>query len=207
MNGGTLTSAVPDTLIKVAPGQEVGFTAFMKSLITQPTHTFALRGTVDGVVHTHGLPLVPESFKVAGVGFEAPVTVKGCANFPNTPFLNQIGLTFDPATGITTLTSRVNLINSSQLVLIFGDVTYQILDKKGGVVGTSVFKNARLNIGDNPITMVTTITSKEVHDALITEGYTLTHQGFEGSSVNPILVGAFMAVKFDMVIPKLSLAA
>jgi len=45
--------------------------------------------------------------------------------------------------------------------LIFGDVIYQILDKNGVAVGSSVFKNARMKIGDNLITMVTTIASKE----------------------------------------------
>ncbi|KAK3817297.1 MAG: hypothetical protein J3Q66DRAFT_400609 [Benniella sp.] len=160
---GTLTSAIPDTLIKVAPGQKEGFTAFMKSLITN------LR------THSPSVELSMES-----------------------PTRTQVSITFEPTTGTTTFTSLVNLINSSQLVLIFGDVIYRILDKNGVVVGSSVFKNARLKIGDYPITMVTTMASKEVYDALLTEGYTLTHQGFEGSSANPILVGTFMTVKFDM---------
>jgi len=80
VTNGTLTSAVPDTLIKVAPGQKEGFTAFMKSLITQSAHTFALRGTVDGVVHTF-----PEFFKVVDVGFEAPVTVSVSLLTPQAP--------------------------------------------------------------------------------------------------------------------------
>ncbi|KAG0239561.1 hypothetical protein BGX31_002705 [Mortierella sp. GBA43] len=201
---GKLSGSFQDSVVKIIPGQEDAFTNdFMASLIAEPEHTFVLSGTIDATIHTLGLPLIPESFKVASIAFEAPVTLKGCANFPETPFVKQISFTHDPDTDSYVLTSLVNVINPSHLVLTMGDVTYHLLDKSGANVGTSLFKNVHLKQGDNLYTMATTITSKDTYNELTTKGCTLTLKGFNGSSKNPILAQALKAVESEIAFPKL----
>lgn len=204
MEGQLVSLSLPKVHLRIIPGQESNFVAMMASLITQPEHTLTLSGFADATFSTMNLPLTPASFKVAGLGFESPITLKGCHNFPDTPFLKQISFTSDPATGTYTLASLVNIINPSQLVLTMGDVTYQLFDKNDKVVGTSLFKDVYLQMGDNEFTMITTITDKDVYEALIKEGSTLTLRGFDGSSTNPILREALKSVELEVVFPKLS---
>jgi len=155
----------------------------MASLITKPEHTHTLRGFIDATFSTMDLPLIPASFKVAGLGSKSPITLKGCHNFPDIPFLKQISFTSDPAMGTYTLTPLVNVINPSQLALTMGDVPYQLFDKNGKVVGASLFEDVNPKMGDNHFTMITTITDRDVYEALIKEAYTLTLRGFEESDL------------------------
>lgn len=206
MKDGVITSEFPKVVTKILPGQESNFaTGFMGSLISKTEHTLTVRTAANITVYTTGQgPFVPKTFQIVGLAAEAQLLIKGCGNFPTTPFLKQINFTLDATTGVYTLTSLVNIINPSSMVLTLGDVTYQNVAKNGLVFGTSFFPKVQLAIGDNPITMITTFTSKEVYDALTTQGYDFTLKGFEGSSLNPILAEALKAVASDMNIPKVT---
>ncbi|KAK3817295.1 MAG: hypothetical protein J3Q66DRAFT_387917 [Benniella sp.] len=178
-----------NTAIKIQLGQEDNFSAFMAKIITQANHTFTIRGYLNATVKTNAPPgpfPIPASFQVTNVGYEAPISLKGCANFPNIGFLQQGNFTLDPATGFYILKFTANINNPAQLVLALGDVTYQ-LTLNNEIVGTVLFDDVNLIMGDNPLSAIATITSKAAYDTLISVGASFGLQGFNGSSTHPIL--------------------
>lgn len=201
VNAGTLSTEVKNSLLKINPGQEGPFAAFMANLITKEDVPFTLRGNVDATFTTKAPFVGP--FRVTNIGFDSPISLRGCASFPKIDYLEQVSLTFDPATGFYTLESLVNINNPSQLVLNLGDISFQTIDKAGLSVGTTIFKNMNLEMGDKQFTAVTTITVKTAYDALIANGDTFTFQGSKDSSANPILAESLKSLTTQVVIPKL----
>ncbi|KAF9953157.1 hypothetical protein BGZ65_004848, partial [Modicella reniformis] len=164
-------------------------------------HIFTIRGSADVTVSTSGGPFIQKSFQITNVGFESSITLKGCSSFPKIDYLSQESLTFDSNTGVFTLTSLVNVYNPSQFGFDLGEVSLETV-KNSLVIGITVLKDMKLNMGDNHLTAITTSTSKEVYEALINTGDTFTLQGFKGSSANLILVEGLKAFKVQVVVPK-----
>ncbi|KAF9363910.1 hypothetical protein BGX34_003002 [Mortierella sp. NVP85] len=203
----TFSSVVQSSNLTVLPGQNETFGAFVAALISKPEHTFILRGTFDVVIKTNAPPPIPESVRITAIGFKSNITLKGCNNFPKVDYLEQVGLTLDSATGVFTLTSRINVENLSQLNVTLGDVTFQTADKNGLVVGDTVIKGMSLNMGSNQFTAITTSSNKELYDALTTAGATITLRGTDRSSPNPFVTTVVKVVSIAVVVPKLKPAA
>ncbi|KAK3817296.1 MAG: hypothetical protein J3Q66DRAFT_339461 [Benniella sp.] len=204
VKGESLESVIQPSILTIAPGQAKNFGSFVAALISQAEHPFLLRGNADATLKTTAPPFtpIPATFKVNGVGFESPITLRGCNNFPKVDYVEQVGLTLDPNGKTFTLTSRFDITNPSQLNLNLGDVTFQAVNKDAVVVGTAFVKDMKLNIGITTVTAVITSSSMETYDALLKEGATLTFQGFDGSSASPILVEGLKLMKIAAVIPK-----
>ncbi|KAF9344534.1 hypothetical protein BGX34_005568, partial [Mortierella sp. NVP85] len=192
--------------VKIPLGQEDNFSAFMAKIITQVSHSFTVRGYFNATVKTNPSlsPVkIPEFFQVTNVGYETSLTVGGCANFPKIGFLQQGNFTLDPATGFYILKFTANINNPSQLILSLGDVTYQ-LTLNNEIVGTVLFDDVNLIMGDNPLSAIATIKSKAAYDTLISVGASFGLQGFNGSSTHPILSKALESVRSQLPMPKLS---
>ncbi|KAG0218691.1 hypothetical protein B0O80DRAFT_24614 [Mortierella sp. GBAus27b] len=207
MEGNTFVSVVQDTPLKIMPGKQDNFVAFMETLLTQKEHTYVIHGGLDAMVQLN-LPLGvgQKILKTPRIAFRSPVTLKGFDNFPKVDFVKQIGSTFDPATGTYTMTAIINVHNPSQFELNLGDISFQVLDQKGVVVGIVSTKDMKLHMGDNLITGVVSNTgpmSQELLDTLTTTGGTFTFQGYDGTSSNPILARSLKKFKAPVVIPKL----
>ena len=201
-----VASVSVNTAIKIQLGQEDNFSAFMAKIVTQVSHSFTLRGYLNATVKTNAPPgpfPIPASFQVTNVGYETPITFKGCANFPKIGFLQQGSFTLDSATGFYILKFTGNINNPSQLILALGDVTYQ-LTLNNEVVGTVLFDDVNLIMGDNPLSAIATITSKAAYDTLISVGASFGLQGFNGSSTHPILSKALESVRSQLPMPKLN---
>ncbi|KAF9928085.1 hypothetical protein BGZ65_006424, partial [Modicella reniformis] len=166
-------------------------------------HIFTIRGSADATISTSGGPFIQKTFQVTNIGFGSPITLKGCSSFPKVDYLSQDSLTFDSNTGVFTLTSQVNVYNPSNFVLDLGEVSLETV-KNSLVIGITVLKDMKLNMGDNHLTAITTSTNKEVYEALINAGDTFTLQGYKGSSKNPILTESLQAFKSQVVVPKLN---
>ncbi|KAG0239269.1 hypothetical protein BGX31_002872 [Mortierella sp. GBA43] len=225
VTNGIFVAPLNNTSLQVLPGQMTNFTKlFMAAIIQNAEHMVVLRGTANITLNTSPptspapappgpvppVPApptppspIPKTFTVNLFAFEASLTIKGCANFPDTPFVKTISFTFNQATGDYTLTYLANIKNRSILVMDMGDITYQAVDNSGTVFGTTVFANVKLTQGNNNIlTAVTTFKSKDVYNALTTVGLHFRHIGFAGSSPVPILSQALSAVNSTMELPK-----
>ncbi|KAG0218690.1 hypothetical protein BGX31_011526 [Mortierella sp. GBA43] len=208
MEGNTFVSIVQNTPLKVIPGKQDKFVGFLQSIFTQKEHTYVIHGGLDAVVQLD-LPLGigQTSLNTPRIAFKSPVTLKGFDNFPKVDFVKQIDSTFNPATGVCTLTAVFNIHNPSQFDMKLGDISLQVLDQSGVVVGIAAMKDTRLQMGDNHITGVVTSTGpsgKELYKTLTTTGGTFTFQGYEGTSSNPIVAQGLRKFKAPVAIPKLS---
>ncbi|KAF9969251.1 hypothetical protein BGZ65_012110, partial [Modicella reniformis] len=200
---GIISTTVQKTSLEIHP---TFFGIAMASIISLPKVNLTIRGTVDATLSTNA-PFIPKSFKVSGIGYEAPTTLKGCANFPNIVFQSQVSLTVDPATGVYTLTAQINVPNPSQLIMTLGDLTFQLVDTTNLVVGTVLLTSVQLNMKNNQLKATIKITNKSTYDALLIGPVTFTMKGFADTSTNPVLVTAFNSLKTPFTIPKLTPAA
>ncbi|KAF8923364.1 hypothetical protein BGZ58_003039, partial [Dissophora ornata] len=212
VSGGILSTVVGNCALKIIDDQKDNFSNFISALITQPSHTFTLRGSVDATL-TASIPgssalgsFAPtaKTFTVTDVGFSSPITLQACNNFPALQYIRQVSLTHDATTGEFTLVSEVNIHNPSQLVLILGNLTFRTVDKTGVFVGMSMMKNLKLQMGDNTVTVVTTSTSMDAYNVLVSTGETFYFEGFAGSSEDPILAKGISALRTSAMIPKLN---
>jgi hypothetical protein len=206
VKGESLESVIQPSILTIAPGQAKNFGSFVAALISQEEHSFLLRGKADATLKTAAPPFtpIPQTFKVENIGVESPITLRGCNNFPKINYLEQVSFTLDPNGKTFTLTSSVSLENPSQLNLILGDVAFQTVNMNGVVIGTTVVKDMKINIGTTTYTAITTSSSMETYEALLKEGTTLTLQGYDGSSTSPILVEGLKLMKLAIVVPKLN---
>ncbi|KAG0239563.1 hypothetical protein BGX31_002707 [Mortierella sp. GBA43] len=195
---GILKSHVPETILTVVPGQETLFEqSFMRSLMRNAEHTFTLRASSSFSAQTF-----LGNLHVADFASEASLTLKGCNSFADNKFDKLVSFTLDKATGVYTLEYVINSGNPSTVSFIMGDIAWENVSKDGTIFGTTVFKNVVMNHGNNPITVVTTFTSKEVYDALISTGLDFIVQGFEGSSKNPTVARAMIGATVHLSIPQ-----
>ncbi|KAI8349562.1 hypothetical protein B0O80DRAFT_144645 [Mortierella sp. GBAus27b] len=208
MSGNTYGGGFPSSPFMIAPNQQEGFASFVGSLFTQEAHTFVINGGLDPTLQ---LTLPPEAdrttFTAPTIGFDTPVTLKGFNNFPKVEVAKPIVSTLDPTTGTHTLNIVFNVLNPSQIEVVMGDVSFQTFDQSGTLITTLAIKEFKLDMGDNSLPMTAGPISNESYKILTTTGTTLTFQGYEGSSSNPVVTQVLKVAKLFVADPKISPAA
>ncbi|KAF9362903.1 hypothetical protein BGX34_005289 [Mortierella sp. NVP85] len=205
VTGSSYVGVVNKCPLKINPGQEENFVAFMVAILTKPEHTYSIRGDIHASLQVN-IPFtdLQTSLTTPRIAFDSPVTLKGFNSFPKVDFVKLDDFAFDPATGVYTLTATINIHNLSQFVLSLGEIIFRVADKTGSVVGLATVKDMKLKMGDNHVTGIVTGTSKEMYDTLTTTGDTIIFQGFDGSSPNPILAKSLTPLRVPMYVPPLS---
>ncbi|KAG0239560.1 hypothetical protein B0O80DRAFT_459814 [Mortierella sp. GBAus27b] len=191
--------AVSNSPFKIAPNKQEEFARFVGSLFTQEAHTITLNGGLDPTLQLD-LPLgIGQRILTApNIGFETPMTLRGFNNFAKVGLAKHIDWTLNPTTGTYSLKSILNIYNPSQIEVVMGDVSFQAFDESGALIAPLAIKDFKLDMGDNSLPITAGPISKESYKTLTTTGTTLTIQGYEGSSSNPVVKQVLKELKFSV---------
>ncbi|KAG0376489.1 hypothetical protein BGX24_007648 [Mortierella sp. AD032] len=211
MKGSNVQTTFTRTDMATNPDKIPEYSTFLAGLILTPSYTYELIGTTDVIIRLSvpGASMLPygdssptKDITINGIGVSTTITLGGYDGFRALEVIGEPTLQQTGATGFS-LTLNLNFKNPSpELTMIFGDVSFQVVNSTGISVGTAVLKDFKVKPGDNnPILAVVTgdsIDAFNVVSRLRAAGDTFTLTGFKGSHKNPGVAGALAGLKINL---------
>ncbi|KAG0039129.1 hypothetical protein BGZ82_009587 [Podila clonocystis] len=202
VNGGTLKTSFPTSVLSVFPTSKAAFSKFVGSLSAAKSKPVTLQGAVDAKLNLG----IFGHLTIPGIGFKVTTPFQGLNGLTDLKFMYMIDYTNDFQTGLMTMTTIVNIKNPSNLSLKLGDISFDTVFK-GGHVGYSTIKNLSLVPGDNFVLSATVFdnnlpASRDFFKILSEGDGPLDLLGYSGTSKNIALNGGLGALKSTMVVPQ-----
>ncbi|KAF9925854.1 hypothetical protein FBU30_004442 [Linnemannia zychae] len=221
VKGNNVVTKIAKCPLVIDPSKTDAFAAFLNSLITKPSYTYTVSGTLaaklgsvvkavtnvggglgglGGLVNSIVDALPPVS--VAGVGFQSSVTLTSFNGLPSNTFVSKVTAVKD-ASGFT-LTWKFNIANPSIIFISLGDLVFDTVNGAGKTVGKSTIAGFSLILGDkNELTVVTKSADTTILDGLSTNGDTWTLQASADVSATPLIAKGLANLKLSVTIPAL----
>ncbi|KAF9959273.1 hypothetical protein BGZ72_009947 [Mortierella alpina] len=205
---GKVSTTLPPSDLSIVVGAEAIFSRFVAALLEKQTIAFRLKGSLDATLEINTVKIPPSKvkFTIPGLAFNSPITLVGCNSFPKIEFSKLISITQDATSKSYILVADVSIFNPSELIVKLGELKFKAADLADQPIGTTVFDDFHLELGQN-ILRSTTTTDGPISEALLgtltKEGGTFKLSGYEGSSANKILAAGLSKFKTDIEIPVL----
>ncbi|KAG0361116.1 hypothetical protein BG005_009103 [Podila minutissima] len=202
VNGGTLKTSFPTSVLSVFPTSKAAFSKFVGSLSAAKSKPVTLQGAVDAKLNLG----IFGHLTIPGIGFKVNTPFQGLNGLTDLKFMFMIDYVNDFQTNLMTMTTIVNVKNPSNLSLKLGDISFDTVFK-GEHVGYSTIKNLSLVPGDNFVVSTTVFDNSlpactAYFGTLANGDGPLDLLGYSGTSKNIALNGGLGALKSTMIVPK-----